>query len=526
MLSPDPLQRLAKALSLESAQLIRVDESNMFVVEAPIQGNRLAATLQDGDLQQLLLAYGAAVRVLEVRLSDATRLNVLQETNLPDAIDALLQDLDADETYAVVCTIDKRQLVLRTWPTAFENTNLRVYFYAETVEQLLRRPLTFLEDLLWPEGGSSKAVIVVIDSAAAMAGDFLAVIGASTNLPAVAVSDESATEYAKWMASIAPQIVHWDREWPRALTPRHMFVHHDGPSIGPVYRILRDRLTDLSLLYLCDLTRERNGAATSFLFAKETVEIPWSSLATNSDDFAPGVVSLVEWVYDSTYRESYLQDRRALAKENIARLLLAEADESRRYPLFAANATTIRADSDAQWKAFRTKALTDYFRDLADVEKDASATAQSYADQTSTLTRALADSLVTAAAALVAAMAAVVARPVSVEWVLRIIYGAYAVLTIGAGALNLSQVSGRARSLQAEFRLRTTRMRGVIAPERMVNPDQIESSSRARFWRWFWLVTVLYVVIVISASVAALTAPGPLGPLLVAPTATAIPAAP
>lgn len=526
MISLDPLQQFAAALNLKSDELIRADESQMFVIEVPIRGETLASTLESGDLQQLLLGYGAGVRTLEVRLSDAIRLDALREPRLSAAIQNFLEDLDPEETYEVACTIDKQLLVEAAFPHTFEDKNLRVFFYTETIVRVLQRSLTSLEELLWPQDGRPKAVVVAIDSTIAVDGDFLAIVGPQSAQTAITATTQAASDYAKWICGVAPKLVHWDREWPRELTPGHLFTRDKNPSRGPVHRVLSERLTDLSLLYLCDLTRERTGSATSFLFAKETVDIPWRRLAAGDEESAAGVLSLVEWVYDPTYRESYLQDRRALVKENMARLLLAEADESQRYRVFAANASTVRADSDAQWRTFRTRALTDYFSDLADVEKDASTTAQSYADQTSSLTRALAESLLAAAAALVAAMAAVVARPVSVEWVLRIIYGAYAILTIGAGALNLSQISGRARALQTEFRLRTARMRGLIAPERMVNPDNIESASRARFWRWFWLVTALYVVLVIAASVAAVTAPGPLGPLLVAPTATAIPSTP
>jgi hypothetical protein len=78
----------------------------------------------------------------------------------------------------------------------------------------------------------------------------------------------------------------------------------------------------------------------------------------------------------------------------------------------------------------------------------------------------------------------------------------------------LVQISGRATALKNEYKLRTTRIRGVLAADRLKDPDAIETASRGRFWRWWWLIAFLYVALVLTAAGGAITAPGPLAPLL------------
>lgn len=395
------------------------------------------------------------------------------------------------------------------------------YFFATSVESLIARGLGELEDAIWGTGATEARRLLVGDTDLQRLGPAFEVLG-GTNLTAISPFRPMPQPLQTTVERIRgerAEHVSWDYQWVQGLTPVQLQL--DGaPGHTQLEKLLAASYIQLCLLYTCDRARRRSLPAGSevqleYRGAQLSVRVSLQEAQPITTEVTAatihGFADLVDWCYrlrDEGTTTSWTVERLQFAQVRIVQLLRPIPDRDRLTTLVDQIAAVVEALDD-QWRAFIEDRFGEYLeseRQLEDVISDVVATSS---EKTTALTKNLSDTLLAAVAVLLgSAIAAAFKTPFNAALfrVGTLAYAGYVVIfpgIYGLGAqvdqfLQISRIFDYDKS-------RFSSLLGAKKTEQIV-ADRV-ALARRRYWIWFALTVVGYVIAVAGAIAAAAVVP-------------------
>jgi hypothetical protein len=318
----------------------------------------------------------------------------------------------------------------------------------------------------------------------------------------------------------------WQESWLQHLTPLHLKLQ--GPTLpnDPISNALRVHLVNLIVLYTADRTVARADRQWLAIYAgaKQSVELalgdPKAYLGEENESGVGVLMQMLEWAYDPQWSV----DRLPLVQIGVVQALHA-ADPAVRYRLLLHNAANIFDGLKWHWKAFIEGKVDAYMAQVRALEDYVANTTQAFADQISAMIKSLSDTMLAAVGTLLGSFIAALFKDKfnpTIFVIGMVVYAVYVlVFPLGYNMLHHCQ---RYQTLSKDFTVRRERFAERLYPEKVeeIVGRQI-ASSQNRFWCWFAVTILSYVVVIVLALVAAKFIPGIVAGVALPPATTTVP---
>ncbi len=509
-----PLLTLAEALGI-APEILQAQEGlrQLSYQDANFSRER-AARLELAHIRPAVEAYGQAL-TCRFLLGEQVVLTVGSATD-EAALAAFREATRLSPIVELELTLDKVALAQR-WlgygPTEPSGRELKVlstcqpflFLFPETLAETLTNPLGRLEERLFtvPE---RKVLLLAPGADRFLDGEYLALVSgahlARWREAAPQTPPDEAPAQALYTA--CRERVKWVDFSLRRLTPLHLAMSGQAPSDDAATLSLRTHLVNLIILYTADRTVLRDGQlVATYAGANYTADVTLPGLPLSKDmevDVVRGaepLLALLNW----TYHKDWAADRLPLVQTVVAQGARA-GDPKRNYRWLLENAGRIHEELQWSWKAFLEGKLDVYMERVREVEDYAAEKAQAFADQVLAMIRTLMDNVLAAVAVLIGSFIGSVLgnefNPRIFRLSLLVYIGYVLVFPVGYGMLNAWQGY---RAAVEEFKARYRRFNEQLYPDKVeqIVGDRVEKSQR-RFRRWFWIVLLTYVAVVLLAA--------------------------
>ena len=409
--------------------------------------------------------------------------------------------------------LDKITLVNSLYPDLILSCRPFLFIYPETLENFLANcNLTQLEMQFWDQEFDRKTVFLIPKRSIFLNGPFLAIVGGEylMSLDSVIPIEHDAPLITDIFYERCVNSVKWQTAFVQHLTPLHLdFSIHAGEDDFITRTLLLHRINTI-LLYIADRSIIRNKIWISvFISSQQSVEIQLTDHPENIiGNLAIGAQVLFElfnWVYDPNWK---VTDRIPLVQIGIVHALGA-AEPTVRYRLLIENAKGIFDGLQWHWKAFIEGKVEEYIHQILDLEQFVSDTVRQFAEQISSITKGLNETMLAAVGVFIASFIAALFTTTFNPVVFRIgllVYAGY--ILIFPMIIYMLQQRDQFKVYKDDFELRRKRFEDRLYKE---NVDQIIGKqidrSTTRFNKAVRYTVITYLLVIFLLIAAAIIFP-------------------
>jgi hypothetical protein len=507
-ISSAPLADLCALLGIATGRLAAVEGGDVLSHAFPVDAAD-AARIDSSAVHAFAEQFGDAASV-EVRTGDLTEV-ILGPATTDAEIAAFTARAVAGGPYEAVVTVDKARLGRRLAGDRARRS-VRLFLFGEALRRALSRGITRFETEIWPDA-PEPLVIAVLDTDCRLVGPHLAIIG-GTSLPVVADVASKGAPTLDFDALIAGRERHvgWDTRWARALTP--WYFELTGDCADPhLAGLLRAQLVKLAVLFTCDRARAHPGTVppaeirAEYRGREHVAVVPIDERNEVDADNAQtaAVLRAVDWSYrrHGGGEPDWVSDRLPFVQTRLAQALEPHPETDRLATLVRSMPYLLEG-IEWHWKAFIEGKVSEYLTQVQQVESVAAETATTFADRTSALVKALAETILAAVAVLIGSFIAAAFKEPFNATLFRIGVRTYAVyVLLFPGALGLLVAHHSLRAARTGFDSRISRFKEILYTDKVdeIVGERVTNAQRA-FYRWLFAVAALYVLIAAAAWVS------------------------
>lgn len=506
----DLISGAATALSEFSGKLgISVDASsvaedaNRFTIYVEDFATGPLRSLQLTDIQRLAGAFQDALSLV-VRVGDYEILSVSGDCTA-DTFEAFHRDATTN-TVILDVDIDKRRLC-QIAGLSEAGKRYFVFFAHQRFVGLLETALidpSQLESSLWDNSLDKRCLVLLPDHDVRLVGPFLSVHGGSHLGEIVSVgpvTDAELKRAAKTNKACRTG-VRWERRFASFLVPRCLRVDGGIVPSDPVVKAVLTLWANLSVLFTADRVQYDHTACrmlATYATEKVRCEIELASrLGATSRPFCdavPALGDIAEWAYD----EKWGGDRLRMVQISIARSL-SYGEQPRPSVALIAQSLGIRDELEWRWKTFISDEIERFSEEERNLEEEVAKTVEAFDGEVADMIKSLSGTVLAAVGVLIGSVIAAAFKDhfnATVFSLGILAYVGYVVLF--PGAYNMTHHVLRFRTLCGRFSSCRRRFERALAPEVVedIVANRVAKAER-RFWRWFGVTILAFVVVIVA----------------------------
>lgn len=504
-----PLLTLCGALDIERDQLVSWEQPEIMHRQFSVS-SQAVQRLDYETINRARQEYGTALSI-EFRTGDLIDLRVDSST-AESAIRSFIAA--APTSHEVVIRLDKSAL-LSQLALSDPSIETRLFLFTDSLCRLLRRGPGIFESEIW-QVPTKGLRILVIDSETALVGPWLSIVSLNVSMHEGPTPEEVAR--AQRIRAERDRHIGWDEGFVTALTPAHLRLTGESDNTDLV-ALTGGQFVLLSLLYLCDRARARartdggREIRVEFRGQAHVAVIPIDDgvrlLDVDVSDLS-FVEELTGWVYsvDQATGSDWVADRLPFVQTRVAQLLEGRSEPAR-FKAFTESARYLVEGLEWQWRAFIEGRISAYLGNRKELEAVVGDTVIDFRERAGDLVKNLSESILAAVAVLVGSfIAAAFDKPFNEDLfrIAMLAYGVYVLMF--PGLLGGISSASRFRSAAADFDHRMISYRRLLGGEVDDAVDGRVDEARVAYWRWFVVVSVLYVLVMLVALIAADKIPG------------------
>ena len=510
-----PLVELSQRLGLDAEALTRVEHVDRLAGSFDVSSEAIAALSADV-VRSFAEAYAGAAR-FTVGTGDLVEFTVEDGQFDGHELQRLTDEAGRlNTTYRVVIAVEKERLAAGLIAGA-TGAVARLFFFRDALARHLGRVPSHVERELWGDAGK-RLIVVLLDGSAHISGTCLSIVPGERT----AVAAEVAKGIPAGLERIAARrndYIGWDNVLSTQLTPSH-FERPDVEIDG-----LSERLDSLAVglgaMYLCDRARDvHRPDGTSYTQVEfrgrehvAFIPINWEapSLTGVTARHVDAVLEVVAWCYEAIPEHrgtDMVADRLPFVQTRVSQLLESRPEPDR----FAGFATVMPSIAEGvtwYWRSFIEGRVSEYLDHVRELETAIGEVVGRLAEQTAGLVKRLTETSLAAVAALIGSFIAATFKDPFQEDLFRIAMLAYAAyVLVFPFAIGVTSSVGDARLSFSGFETQRDALGEVLGKGRVdeiVGRRPTRARDRFRFWAWF--VSLLYVIAIVAAVVAALAIP-------------------
>jgi hypothetical protein len=404
--------------------------------------------------------------------------------------------------------VDKKAIIESYFPGLAQSCKTFLFIYSEPLEKFLAKSdLSQLETKFWDEKPDQKTVILVPEKPIFLNGPYFSIIGGEylASIGTVIPDEPIDTRTIKVLYERCENSVKWQTSFLRHLTPLNLTFSILAGENDSITRALLIRSINIVLLYIADRSIIRNKTWISvFISSQQSVEIQLTeqdvNLGDNLNIGAQVLMDIFKWVYDLNWK---VTDRLPLVQIGIVQALGA-SEHGVRYRLLIENARSIYDGLQWNWKAFIEGRVEEYVGQILDLEQFISDTVRAFAEQISSMTKSLNETMLAAVGVFIASFIAALFTTTFNPVVFRIgllVYAGY--ILIFPMIASLFQQRDQFRIYIDDFELRRKRFEDRLFKNKVdqIIGKQIDKSTiRFRKAVIYTIITYLLVIFLLIAA--------------------------
>lgn len=513
-----PLLKFWTQIDLDKESLVNHEELDIIDYYSDEFDSQKLNRIQLSNLTDLVKTYGDAFTgsftftsdILEIdSFLDEQKFNKFKETVSKTSIIGFRFELNKNHL------VEKIKQQLSTPSEINFRSKIFLYLFVESLKnKLCRSSFEDLESTFWGTEEDCKVILLIPEHEIYLNGAYLSILGGNKlhKLNDALTNEIPNQEKIKSMYERCQELVRWKRIDIKYLTPLHFKVQREATQNDPIARVIFLYQAKMIVLYTADQTvvsHEGQYIATysgekqrkKIIILDEIPNITNEEIYTGSSK----LLDRVEGIYSSLTKE----DEISLFQLVVMRALqITEASEC--YRLLLLKADHIVSEIRWLWKTFAEGKIDGYISQVKALEDYVANVIQSFSNQVSSMVKSLSDTMLAAVGVALGSFIAALFKDGFNPTIFRIgiiAYGFYVLMF--PLMFNMFYQQRYFNILRKNVEGRLNRFKLILDPSKVkkIVSDDYLKELEDRFYGWFKLIGVTYVVVFILALVAAIFVP-------------------
>lgn len=461
-------------------------------------------------LKNLVDNYGDAV-VCEFEHDEYTVLELNSSINQQE-LDNFKFYIERIPSIRLIFNLNKEKLFQKIFSN-LDNKPIKPYLFLfnAALEYFLSSEWEKLEQDLWSHE-QKKIVILIIEKTVLLEGKYISIYGGEEifNLNNLTFPTEQDFNYLKNIHQKCIDTVHWQGIELNYLTPLHFEFQQLDNSSSNLPNILRHQIVQLIIIYLADITREKNKEIIStFNTTQKNIDLkiprPINFESGISIENIKYLLNLFKWLYvDST--SSY--DRFPIAQITIVQCLHF-LNENLYYDLFISKSKLIFDDTQWRCKAFVEGKIDDYIEQELKLEDYIASSINSFEKEISSQIKSISDTIKGAISITIGSFIAALLKGDFNPLIFRLGLGLYLLyMIVFPGFFTMTNLRHRYNQIVNSYELQISRFKTNLYSQKV---DDIIGNrvfqEKEKFNGFFILIICCYVVIIVFGVWAMISIP-------------------